>query len=197
MSLAPTLQFPKFPFPSLSANLQSIFSFPFPFYIPQTFSFYFPTFLFPSLPSLSFLQFPNPYFCLSLSTFPFPTFPLPFFSRAIPNCPLSYLPFPLAHPSHLLLLSPFFRLSPLFLPLFLPIPSSWVFDPPSPPGGLKEFFTPLYCFSDQYPGHPDSINSLLSVTDNVVLTGCEDGSIRAVHLFPHRFIGNVSFVSFY
>ena len=46
--------------------------------------------------------------------------------------------------------------------------------------------------SDQYPGHPDSINSLLSVTDNVVLTGCEDGSIRAVHLFPHRFIGNVS-----
>jgi len=61
---------------------------------------------------------------------------------------------------------------------------------------LKEFYTPLYYFSDQYPGHPDSINSLLSVTDNVVLTGCEDGSIRAVHLFPHRFIGNVSFVSF-
>jgi len=45
--------------------------------------------------------------------------------------------------------------------------------------------------SDQYPGHPDSINSLVAVTDNVVLTGCEDGTIRAVHLFPHRFVGQV------
>jgi len=45
--------------------------------------------------------------------------------------------------------------------------------------------------SDQYPGHPDAINNLLAVTDNVVLTGCEDGTIRALHLFPHRFIGQV------
>jgi len=45
--------------------------------------------------------------------------------------------------------------------------------------------------SDQYPGHPDAVNSLISVTDNVVVTGCEDGTIRAVHLFPHRFIGMV------
>eukprot|EP00088_Acartia_fossae_P043225 TRINITY_DN4550_c0_g1_i5.p1 TRINITY_DN4550_c0_g1~~TRINITY_DN4550_c0_g1_i5.p1 ORF type:complete len:490 (-),score=137.15 TRINITY_DN4550_c0_g1_i5:1909-3378(-) len=45
--------------------------------------------------------------------------------------------------------------------------------------------------SDQYPGHPDSINSMIGVTDNVVITGCEDGTLRAVHLFPHRFVGQV------
>ena len=32
---------------------------------------------------------------------------------------------------------------------------------------------------------------MLSITDNVVMTGCEDGNIRAVHLYPHRFLGVV------
>ena len=50
--------------------------------------------------------------------------------------------------------------------------------------------------SDQFPGHPDAINSLLAVTDNVILTGCEDGAIRAVHLYPHRFVGIVFFFFF-
>ena len=45
--------------------------------------------------------------------------------------------------------------------------------------------------SDQFPGHPDSVNTMLSVTDNVVMTGCEDGNIRALHLYPHRFLGVV------
>jgi len=45
--------------------------------------------------------------------------------------------------------------------------------------------------SDQFPGHPDGVNSLVPITDNVVITGCEDGHIRAVHLFPHRFLGVV------
>jgi len=45
--------------------------------------------------------------------------------------------------------------------------------------------------SDQFPGHPDAVNSVLSVTDNVVMTGCEDGNVRAVHLYPHRFLGVV------
>jgi len=40
--------------------------------------------------------------------------------------------------------------------------------------------------SAEFPGHPDGINSLIAVTDNVVITGCEDGVIRAVHLYPHR-----------
>lgn len=56
---------------------------------------------------------------------------------------------------------------------------------------------PLYLFSkdqyglhsDQFPGHPDGVNALIPITDNVVITGCEDGNIRAVHLYPHRFLG--------
>merc|ERR1712240_382353 len=32
---------------------------------------------------------------------------------------------------------------------------------------------------------------MISITDNVVMTGCEDGNIRAVHLYPHRFLGVV------
>jgi WD40 repeat protein len=45
--------------------------------------------------------------------------------------------------------------------------------------------------SDQFPGHPDGVNSLVPITDNVLITGCEDGMIRAVHLYPHRFLGVV------
>ena len=45
--------------------------------------------------------------------------------------------------------------------------------------------------SDQFPGHPDGVNCIIPVTDNVVMTGCEDGNIRAVHLYPHRFLGVV------
>ena len=44
-------------------------------------------------------------------------------------------------------------------------------------------------WSDQFPGHPNAINSIVAVTDNVVITACEDGVIRAVHLYPHRFVG--------
>ena len=43
-----------------------------------------------------------------------------------------------------------------------------------------------YYYYAEFPGHPDGINSLIAVTDNVVITGCEDGVIRAVHLYPHR-----------
>jgi len=46
-------------------------------------------------------------------------------------------------------------------------------------------------WSDRFPGHPGTINSILAVTDNVVITACEDGSIRALHLYPHRFVGTV------
>ena len=47
--------------------------------------------------------------------------------------------------------------------------------------------------SAEFPGHPDGINSLIAVTDNVVVTGCEDGVIRAVHLYPHRYYCAVSY----
>ena len=29
------------------------------------------------------------------------------------------------------------------------------------------------------------------MTENVLITACEDGAIRAVHLYPHRFLGTV------
>jgi len=43
--------------------------------------------------------------------------------------------------------------------------------------------------SDQFPGHPDGVNAMMPITDNVIITGCEDGNVRAVHLYPHRFLG--------
>ena len=30
---------------------------------------------------------------------------------------------------------------------------------------------------------------MMPITDNVIITGCEDGNVRAVHLYPHRFLG--------
>jgi len=45
--------------------------------------------------------------------------------------------------------------------------------------------------SDQFPGHPGSINAMIPITDNVVITACEDGLVRALHLYPHRFLGVV------
>jgi len=45
--------------------------------------------------------------------------------------------------------------------------------------------------SADFPGHPDAINDMVAVTDNVIITACEDGAIRAVHLYPHRFVGTV------
>ena len=113
-SLAPTLHFPKFPFPSLSANLPSIFPFPtFPLPI-FVFTFPFPTFplhyLSPSLP----VHFP-PY----LSAFPilphpsvFCCFPSPFTFLFSPFHFLS--PFPSSFPSLFLLLFFFFLLLPLY-----------------------------------------------------------------------------------
>ncbi len=32
--------------------------------------------------------------------------------------------------------------------------------------------------SADFPGHPDAINCVLAATENVVITACEDGSIR-------------------
>lgn len=46
-------------------------------------------------------------------------------------------------------------------------------------------------YSDEYPGHPGAINDMVAVTDKIIITGCEDGILRAIHLFPHKFIGQV------
>uniref|UniRef100_A0A6P7H0G3 WD repeat-containing protein 55 homolog n=1 Tax=Diabrotica virgifera virgifera TaxID=50390 RepID=A0A6P7H0G3_DIAVI len=45
--------------------------------------------------------------------------------------------------------------------------------------------------SDIFPGPKTSINSLVPITENIVVTACEDGNLRATHLFPHRHLGIV------
>ncbi|KAF4529860.1 hypothetical protein B566_EDAN017681 [Ephemera danica] len=50
--------------------------------------------------------------------------------------------------------------------------------------------------SDEFPGPKVGINCMLPLTENIVVTGSEDGVIRATHLFPHRHIGIVGQHSF-
>eukprot|EP00057_Strongylocentrotus_purpuratus_P003868 XP_003727551.1 PREDICTED: WD repeat-containing protein 55 isoform X3 [Strongylocentrotus purpuratus] len=45
--------------------------------------------------------------------------------------------------------------------------------------------------SDRFPGHASSIDCCVPVTENVICTGCLDGTIRAVHMLPNRFLGIV------
>ncbi|KAG0710174.1 WD repeat-containing protein 55 [Chionoecetes opilio] len=44
---------------------------------------------------------------------------------------------------------------------------------------------------DQFPGHKGMVNCIVPLTDNLLITGCEDTNIRAVQLYPHRFVGVV------
>ncbi|CAH0557152.1 unnamed protein product [Brassicogethes aeneus] len=45
--------------------------------------------------------------------------------------------------------------------------------------------------SDAFPGPKTTINSLVPITENIAVTACEDGNLRATHLFPHRHLGVV------
>jgi len=45
--------------------------------------------------------------------------------------------------------------------------------------------------SDRYPGHPESVDSMLAVDQNTVLTGSSDGLIRVVSIQPNRILGVV------
>lgn len=45
--------------------------------------------------------------------------------------------------------------------------------------------------SDVFPGTKASINGIVPITENIVVTASEDGNLRAVHLFPHRYLGVV------
>lgn len=45
--------------------------------------------------------------------------------------------------------------------------------------------------SDVFPGPKSAINSMIPITENIVVTACEDGILRATHLFPHRHLGIV------
>lgn len=44
---------------------------------------------------------------------------------------------------------------------------------------------------DRYGGVPEEIHCVLPLADKLVLAGYDDGNIRAMHFYPHRFVGVV------
>lgn len=47
----------------------------------------------------------------------------------------------------------------------------------------------LHC--DEFAGPKRAINGLIPITENIVITACEDGNLRATYLFPNRHLGIV------
>ena len=45
--------------------------------------------------------------------------------------------------------------------------------------------------SDRFPGHPDSVNAVVAIDEDTVLTGAGDGLIRLVSVQPNRLLGIV------
>eukprot|EP01125_Pyxidicula_operculata_P007911 TRINITY_DN266_c1_g1_i1.p1 TRINITY_DN266_c1_g1~~TRINITY_DN266_c1_g1_i1.p1 ORF type:complete len:263 (+),score=83.80 TRINITY_DN266_c1_g1_i1:339-1127(+) len=43
--------------------------------------------------------------------------------------------------------------------------------------------------SDRFPGHPESIDTLIAVNEDVLLTGSSDGLIRVVSILPNKLLG--------
>lgn len=43
--------------------------------------------------------------------------------------------------------------------------------------------------SDRFPGHPASIDALLKVDEDTILTGCSDGLLRLVQIQPDKLVG--------
>ena len=43
--------------------------------------------------------------------------------------------------------------------------------------------------SDRYPGHPETVDCLLKVDENTIMTGSSDGLIRVVSIHPNKILG--------
>ncbi len=43
--------------------------------------------------------------------------------------------------------------------------------------------------SDRYPGHPESVDSILKIDESTVLTGSSDGLIRVLSIHPNKILG--------
>lgn len=43
--------------------------------------------------------------------------------------------------------------------------------------------------SDRFPGHPDSVDTILKVDESTVITGSSDGLIRIVQIQPNKLLG--------
>ncbi|WWC67215.1 uncharacterized protein I206_101122 [Kwoniella pini CBS 10737] len=45
---------------------------------------------------------------------------------------------------------------------------------------------------DRIPGHPASIDAIVSLTPDIIATGSEDGMIRVLQVLPHKFLGVIA-----
>jgi len=45
--------------------------------------------------------------------------------------------------------------------------------------------------SDRYPGHPQSVDALVALNDDLLLTGSSDGVIRVISILPNKMLGVV------
>lgn len=45
--------------------------------------------------------------------------------------------------------------------------------------------------SDMFPNVKTTINTMIPITEDIVVTACEDGNLRATQLFPHKNLGIV------
>jgi WD40 repeat protein len=45
--------------------------------------------------------------------------------------------------------------------------------------------------SDRYPGHPQSVDAIAKVTEDMCVTGSSDGLIRVISIFPNKILGLV------
>lgn len=45
--------------------------------------------------------------------------------------------------------------------------------------------------SDRYPGHPGSIDSLIKISEDLIVTGCSDGNIRVTQILPNSILGSL------
>ena len=57
--------------------------------------------------------------------------------------------------------------------------------------GILSLFSYNYWgdISDRFPGHPQSIDAILKIDEDTVLTGSSDGLVRAVQLLPNALLG--------
>ena len=45
--------------------------------------------------------------------------------------------------------------------------------------------------NDRFPGHPSSVDAMVKVSEDIVLTGSSDGLIRVITVFPNQMLGLV------
>jgi hypothetical protein len=50
-------------------------------------------------------------------------------------------------------------------------------------------YTDIEDISDRFPGHPASVDALLALDDDIVLTGSSDGLIRIISILPNKMLG--------